>query len=145
MPHGVDGGVTFVENNEEWGSGDALCQCFTVQILPEETKRLHQITLLFNYSKRERIQFFFLLWLSWFNRKACLKSTFHLRIMSNLLCVELHPLLQLPGDILVLPLSQVGDNDSRVEGACVSPHPQLLDGLLLEVQESYIVVLLKAI
>lgn len=66
-------------------------------------------------------------------------------IMINLHCVELHPLLQLPGDVLVLPLSQVGDDDSRVEGARVSPHPQLLDGLLLEVQESYIVILLKTI
>lgn len=66
-------------------------------------------------------------------------------IMINAQCVELHPLLQLPGDVLILPLSQVGDDDSRVEGACVSPHPQLLDGLLLEVQESYIVILLKTI
>lgn len=65
--------------------------------------------------------------------------------MINLQCVELHPLFQLPGDVLVLPLSQVGDDDSGVEGACGSPHPQLLDGLLLEVQESYIVVLLKTI
>lgn len=61
----------------------------------------------------------------------------------NLLCVDLHPVLQLPSDVLVPPLSQVGDDDSWVEGARVSPHPQLLDGLLLEVQETYIVILFK--
>lgn len=38
IPHRVNGGVTFVENNEEWGSGDTLCQRLTVQILPGETK-----------------------------------------------------------------------------------------------------------
>lgn len=63
--------------------------------------------------------------------------------VSNILCVQLHPVLQLAGDILVLPLSQVGDDDSGVEGACVGSHPQLLDGLLLKVQETYIVILLK--
>lgn len=36
VPHGVDVGVPFVENDEERRSGDALCQCFTVQIVPEE-------------------------------------------------------------------------------------------------------------
>lgn len=36
MPHGVNSGVMFVENDEQWGGGDALCQRFTVQILPEE-------------------------------------------------------------------------------------------------------------
>lgn len=62
---------------------------------------------------------------------------------SNVLCVELHPVLQLPGDVLAPPLSQVGDDDSGVEGARVGSHPQLLDSLLLEVQETYIVILLK--
>lgn len=65
--------------------------------------------------------------------------------MSNILCVELHPVLQLLGDVLVPPLSQVGDNDAGVEGARVGPHPQLLDSLLLEVQETYVVILLEKI
>lgn len=30
MPHGVNDGMTFVENNEEWRSGNTVCQCFTV-------------------------------------------------------------------------------------------------------------------
>lgn len=37
MPHGVNGGVMFVEDNKEWRGGDAFCQCFTVQILTVET------------------------------------------------------------------------------------------------------------
>lgn len=82
VPHGVNGGVTFVENNEEWGGGDTLCKSLAVQIL---------------------------------------------------LCVESHPVLQLSGDVLVLPLSDVGDDDTRVEGACVGPHPQFLNSLLFEV------------
>lgn len=57
MPHGVDGGVSFVENNEEGWGDDALCQCFTVQVLPEKTKTIFQNTLLFNYSNREQILF----------------------------------------------------------------------------------------
>lgn len=61
----------------------------------------------------------------------------------HILCVKLHPVLQLLRDVLVPPLSQVGDDDPRVEGACVGPHPQLLDSFLLEVQEAYIVILLK--
>lgn len=52
-------------------------------------------------------------------------------------------MLQPPGDVLVLPLGQVGDDDPGVEGACVGPHPQLIDSHLLEVQETYIVILLK--
>lgn len=43
MPHGVDGGVTFVENNEEWRGGDTLCQSLTVQILPGETNKFSLI------------------------------------------------------------------------------------------------------
>lgn len=54
-------------------------------------------------------------------------------------------MLQPLGDVLVLPLSQVGDDDPRVEGACLGPHPQLLYSHLLEVQETYIVILLKKI
>lgn len=38
MPHGINGGVTFVENNEEWRGGDTLCQCLAVQILSEGGK-----------------------------------------------------------------------------------------------------------
>lgn len=34
VPHGIDVGVAFVENDEERRSSDTLCQCFTVQILP---------------------------------------------------------------------------------------------------------------
>lgn len=47
--------------------------------------------------------------------------------VNSLLRVELHPVLQLLCDVLVLPLSQVSDDDSRVEGACVGPHPKLLN------------------
>lgn len=63
--------------------------------------------------------------------------------VSNVLCVKFHPVLQLPSDVLIPPLSQVGDDDSRVEGACVGSHPQLLDSLLLEIQETDIGILLK--
>lgn len=42
--------------------------------------------------------------------------------VSDVLCVQLHPVLQLLGDVLVPPLRQVGDDDPGVEGACVSPH-----------------------
>lgn len=62
--------------------------------------------------------------------------------VSDLLHVELHPVLQLLRDVLVFPLSQVGHNDSGVEGARVGSHAQLLDSLLLEVKETYVVVLL---
>lgn len=61
---------------------------------------------------------------------------------SRLLRVELHPVLQLLRDVLVPPLSQVCHNDSWVEGACVGSHAQLLDGLLLKVKETYVVILL---
>ena len=54
-------------------------------------------------------------------------------------------MLQLPGDVLVPPLCQVGDDDPGVEGARVGPHPQLLDRVLLEVQETYVVILLEKI
>lgn len=50
-------------------------------------------------------------------------------------------MLQLPRDVLVPPLGQVNDDDPGVEGARVGPHPLLLDSLLLEVQETYIVLL----
>lgn len=61
-----------------------------------------------------------------------------------LLCVKLHPVLQLLGDVLVPPLSEVGEDDARIKGACVSPHPQLPDSLLLEVQETYVVILISS-
>lgn len=35
VPHGVDGGVTLVENDEQWRSRDTFCQCLSVQIFPE--------------------------------------------------------------------------------------------------------------
>lgn len=38
VPHGVNAGVTFVENDEQWRSGDAFCQRLTVQILPKATE-----------------------------------------------------------------------------------------------------------
>lgn len=65
--------------------------------------------------------------------------------VSDVLRVKFHPVLQLPADVLVPPLSQVGDDDAGVEGARVGPHPQLPDSLLLEVQESYVVILLEKI
>lgn len=92
VPHGVDGGMTFVEDDEERRAGDTFCQILTVQIL---------------------------------------------------LRVELHPVLQLLRDVLVPPLSQVCHNDSWVEGACVGSHAQLLDGLLLKVKETYVVILVS--
>lgn len=61
---------------------------------------------------------------------------------NHLLYIELHPVLQLLRDILVLPLCQVCHNDSWVEGARVGSHAQLLDGLLLKVEEAYVVILL---
>jgi len=38
VPRWIDGGVTFVKNNEEGWSDDAFCECFTVQILTGEKK-----------------------------------------------------------------------------------------------------------
>lgn len=64
-------------------------------------------------------------------------------LMSSLLRVQLHPVLQTLRDVLVLPLGQVGDDDSRVEGACVGSHTQLLYSFLLEVQETHVVILLE--
>lgn len=60
---------------------------------------------------------------------------------SHLLDVELHPVLQLLCDILVLPLGQVCHDDSWVEGARVGLHAQRLDGLLLEVKEAHVFIL----
>lgn len=60
----------------------------------------------------------------------------------HILHVELHPVLQLLRDVLVLPLSQVRHNDSGVEGARVGFHAQLLDGFLLKVKEAHVVILL---
>lgn len=45
-------------------------------------------------------------------------------------------MLQLQGYVLVPPLCQVGDYDPRVEGTRVGLHPQLLDCILFEVQET---------
>lgn len=39
VPHGVDGGMTFVEDDEERRAGDTFCQILTVQILPAQTKK----------------------------------------------------------------------------------------------------------
>lgn len=73
----------------------------------------------------------------------CLKSTHHFTCLSHLPCIELHPVLQLPGDVLVLPFSQVGDEDPGVEGTSVGSHPQLLNSFFLKVQEAYVVILVK--
>lgn len=61
---------------------------------------------------------------------------------SRLLCVELHPVLQLLRDVLVLPLGQVCHDDSWVEGARVGFHAQRLDGFLLKVKEAHVFILL---
>lgn len=34
VPHGVDAGVAFVEDDQKRRRGKAIRQCFTVQILP---------------------------------------------------------------------------------------------------------------
>lgn len=60
----------------------------------------------------------------------------------NLLRVQLHPVLQLLSDVLVLPLGQIGDDDSRVKATRVGSHPQLFNRLFLEIQETYIIILL---
>lgn len=41
VPHGVDGGMTFVEDDEERRAGDTFCQILTVQILPAQIKKSH--------------------------------------------------------------------------------------------------------
>lgn len=41
VPQGVNGGVTFVKNNEEWWGGDTFCQVLTIQILPAQTSKVH--------------------------------------------------------------------------------------------------------
>lgn len=61
----------------------------------------------------------------------------------NIPCVQLHPVLQLLSDVLVLPLGQVGDDDTGVKATRVGSHPQLLNSLFLEVQETYIIILLE--
>lgn len=120
VPHGVDVGVAFVENNEEWGRDDALCQCLTVQVIPEESDK-------FSVIRTERTDYVIF--------------THLYPSVNNVLFVKFHPVLQLPCDVLIPPLSQVGDDDPRVEGTCVGPHPQLLNILLLEVQVTHIVIL----
>lgn len=60
----------------------------------------------------------------------------------NILRVQLHPVLQLLSDVLVLPLGQIGDDDSRVKATRVGSHPQLFNRLFLEIQETYIIILL---
>ena len=37
VPHGVDGGVVFVEHDEKRRGGDAVCQRVAVKILPGES------------------------------------------------------------------------------------------------------------
>lgn len=59
----------------------------------------------------------------------------------NILCVQLHPVLQLLSDVLVLPLSQIGNDDTRVKATRVGSHPQLLNRLFLEIQETYVIIL----
>lgn len=48
----------------------------------------------------------------------------------DLLCIELHSVFQLAGDVVMLPLRQVGHNHPRIKGTRVGTHAQLLDGLL---------------
>lgn len=75
----------------------------------------------------------------------CLKSIHYCASLSHLLCVELHPVLQLLGDVLVLPFSQVGNEDPGIERASVGSHPQLLDSFFLEIQEANVIILLTEI
>lgn len=131
VPQGVDGGMTFVEDNEKRRAGDTFCQILTVQILPAQIKKSH---------------------CSFFQRHwTDCNSHFDYNVLGglkmssgsgDLLHVKLHPVLQLLRDVLLLPLSQVCHNDSWVEGACVGFHGQLLDGLLLKVKEAHVVILL---
>lgn len=51
-------------------------------------------------------------------------------------------MLELLSDILVLPLGQVGDDDTGVKATRVGFHPQLLNRLFFEVQETYISILM---
>lgn len=60
----------------------------------------------------------------------------------NILRVQLHPVLQLLSDVLVLPLGQIGDDDTRVKATRVGSHPQLFNRLFFEIQETYIIILL---
>jgi hypothetical protein len=48
---------------------------------------------------------------------------------------------QLVGDVLTLPLRQVGHDHAGIKGTRVSPHAQLLDGLFFKVQEANVIVL----
>lgn len=75
----------------------------------------------------------------------CLKSIHYCACLSHLLCVELHPVLQLLGDVLVLPFSQVGNEDPGIERASGGSHPQLLNSFLLEIQEANVIILLTKI
>lgn len=54
-------------------------------------------------------------------------------------------MLQLLGDVLVLPFSQVGNEDPGIERASVGSHPQLLDSFFLEIQEANVIILLTEI
>lgn len=41
VPHGVNGGMTLVEDDEERRAGDAFCQILTVEIISAQTKKHH--------------------------------------------------------------------------------------------------------
>lgn len=43
MPHGVDAGVVFVEDNEQGRCGDTLCQGLTVEVLSDNGINLKQM------------------------------------------------------------------------------------------------------
>jgi hypothetical protein len=43
VPHGVDAGVVFVENNEQGRCGNTLCQVLTVEVLSDNGIKLKQI------------------------------------------------------------------------------------------------------
>lgn len=52
-------------------------------------------------------------------------------------------MLQLLGDVLVLPFSQVGNEDPGIERASGGSHPQLLNSFLLEIQEANVIILIS--
>lgn len=41
VPHGIDGGMTLVEDDEERRAGDTFCQSLAVQIFPAQIKKCH--------------------------------------------------------------------------------------------------------
>lgn len=55
VPHGVDGGMTFVEGDEERRASDTFCQILTVQILPAQTKKsFESLSLMIQFLKKKK-------------------------------------------------------------------------------------------